>query len=179
MSFILRFFHHPETRTVEAAAAIIGWLPTPMPGGRERFEAFRTAISEYYPDLCGDEDCADHNLWPEGLPAGPVDDGVVNLLVETDLVDTGVMSVIAREAAGAGLQILDEQNGLLYGPGLEFIGMDDAPACRHAVRAFHHDREPAGHEPGRIAVDDRGCARASAGWRLPTRGRQGLFGTVA
>lgn len=126
MSFILRFFHHPEARTVEAAAAIIDRLPTPMPGGRERFEAFRTAICEYYPDLCADEDGADHNLWPEGLPAGPVDDGVVNLLVETDLMDTGVMSVIAREAVGAGLQILDEQNGLLYGPGLEFIGMGDA-----------------------------------------------------
>jgi hypothetical protein len=126
MSFILRFFHHPEARTVRAAAAVIDKLPDSMPGASARFDAFRTAISEYYPDLSASEDEVDNNLWPEGLPTGPVDDGVVNLLVETDLMDPGVMSVIAREAIGAGLQILDEQNGLLYGPGLEFIGLDDA-----------------------------------------------------
>jgi len=44
------------------------------------------------------------------------------------MLDEGVMSVIAQHAAEAGLQVLDEQNGLLYGPGLCYIELNEAAA---------------------------------------------------
>jgi len=127
MSFVLRFFHAPHATTVRDA---IAWAdgPHPAPRGRNpHFARFLESISEFYPDLSGDdEDGESRNLWPEGLESDEGDGDVVNILINTDMLDEGVMSVIAQHAAKAGLQVLDEQNGLLFGPGLQCIGMQDA-----------------------------------------------------
>lgn len=124
MSFVLTFLRAPGVSTVQQAADFKYQQPSPAPEPSRHFAAFVERISEYYPDLSNEEDAQDRNLWPEGLSAEPSHGPVVNVLINSDLLDPGVMAVIAREASLSGLQILDEQNGLLYGPGLYFIGMD-------------------------------------------------------
>lgn len=124
MSFILTLFRAPGVSTVQQAADFKYRPTSPVTEPTGHFAAFVERISEYYPDLSDDEEAQDRNLWPEGLSTDPGFGPVVNLLVNTDMMDPGVMAVIARQASLSGLQILDEQNGLLYGPGLYFVGMD-------------------------------------------------------
>jgi len=131
MSFILRFFHAPHVTTVREAVAWADGRRHAEPIARNpHFARFVESISEYYPDLsAGDDDDgggdSSRNLWPEGLASTDTDGAVVNVLINTDMFDEGVMSVIAQHAAGAELQVLDEQNGLLFGPGYRVIGMTD------------------------------------------------------
>lgn len=124
MSFILTFFRAPGVSTVQQAADFKYRPPSPLPEPTGHFAAFVERISEYYPDLSDDQEAQDRNLWPEGLSHDPSCGPVVNVLVNSDMMDPGVMAVIARQASLSGLQILDEQNGLLYGPGLYFVGTD-------------------------------------------------------
>lgn len=122
MSYVLRFLHAPHLATAHEAMA---WADGPHPQPRQRnahFADFVRRISEYYPVLW-DRDGGAHerSLWPEGLESTTDDGAVINVLVNTDLFDDGVMSVIARQADAAGLQVLDAQSGVLYGPGLQSI----------------------------------------------------------
>jgi hypothetical protein len=82
-------------------------------------------VSQYYPDLSDDEDLEDRNLWPEGLAEIEPRSAYVNLAVNLDMLDPGVMTVVAQSAARASLSILDEQNGLLYLPTCRVIGVHD------------------------------------------------------
>lgn len=124
MSFVLTFFRAPGVSTVQQAADFKYKQPSPAPEPTGHFAAFVERISEYFPDLSNVEDAQDRNLWPEGLSGDAGHGPVVNVLVNGDMLDPGVMAVIAREASLSGLQILDEQNGLLYGLGSCFVGMD-------------------------------------------------------
>lgn len=129
MSFILRFFHAPHITTVREAVAWADGRRNAEPIARNpHFARFVESISEFYPDLSGDDDDDgddSRNLWPEGLVSDDADGAVVNVLINTDMFDEGVMSVIAYHAAGVDLQVLDEQNGLLFGPGYRVIGLND------------------------------------------------------
>jgi hypothetical protein len=129
MSFVLRFFHAPHITTVCEALAWADGRRNAEPIARNpHFARFVESISEFYPDLSADDDDDgddSRNLWPEGLESTDTDGAVVNVLINTNMLDEGVMSVIAQHAAGAGLQVLDEQNGLLYGPGYRYIGLTD------------------------------------------------------
>lgn len=138
MSFVLRFFHAPHATTVREAVAWADGDHGAEPITRNpRFARFVETITEFYPNAADDDDEDGHNLWPEGLESDDRDGAVVNILINTDMFDEGVMSVIARHADEAGLQVLDEQNGLLYGPGPRFIGMTDAtPQPLPEVSAF-------------------------------------------
>lgn len=122
MSYVLRFLHAPHITTAREAMA---WADGPHPLPRQRnphFAEFVRRITEYYPVLW-DRDGGAHerSLWPEGLESTVDDGAVVNVLINTDLFDDGVMTVIAREADAAGLRVLDPQSGALYGPGLQSI----------------------------------------------------------
>jgi hypothetical protein len=123
MSFILRFFREPSITSVAAAARYVYESHPPLSEPNPHYALFVRSVSEYFPDLSNDEDAADKNLWPEGLDDSPCYDVVINLLINLDMLDPGVMSVIARAAYDSGLQILDEQNGLLYGPTPGVIGI--------------------------------------------------------
>jgi hypothetical protein len=126
MSFTLTFFHAPEVATVDAAAHWIEQAPAELPEPSPRFAAFVADVSEYFPDLSRDEDDAgERNLWPEGLDGISPRAAFANVLINLDMLDPGVMTVIAQAAARAGLSVLDEQNGLLYLPNSETIGIHD------------------------------------------------------
>lgn len=126
MSFTLTFFHAPEIGTVDEAARWMERAPRELPEPSTRYAAFVAEVSKFFPDLSDEEDDAgDRNLWPEGLQGIAVRDPFVNVAVNLDMLDTGVMSVIAASAARAGLSILDEQNGLLYTPNFRVIGLDE------------------------------------------------------
>jgi hypothetical protein len=124
VSFILSFIRAPGLQSVQQAADYISQQPVPAPEPTRHFAAFVERVSEYFPDLSDDADARDRNLWPEGLDHDELNGPVVNVLINTDLLDPGVMSVIARQAILSGLQVLDEQNGLLYGPGFLSVDMD-------------------------------------------------------
>ena len=127
MSFALTFFHAPEVATVDGAARWLEQAPRELSEPSTRYAAFVTEVSKFFPDLSDEEDdTGERNLWPEGLNGIPVRDPFVNLAVNLDMLDPGVMSVIAASAARAGLSILDDQNGLLYTPDFRVIGIHDA-----------------------------------------------------
>ena len=130
MSFVLRFFHAPHVTSVREAVTWADGRNSAAPIARNpHFARFVERITEFYPDLSDDDGDGDgHNLWPEGLVSDDHDGEVVNILINTDMFDEGVMSVIARHADEAGLRVLDEQNGLLFGPGLRYIEQHDATA---------------------------------------------------
>ena len=128
MSFVLRFFHAPHVTTVRDAIAWADGRRSAEPIARNlHFSRFVESITEFYPDLSGDDDESANcrNLWPEGLESDDRDGAVVNILINADMLDDGVMSVIARQASGAGLQGRDMQGGRLCGPGLRVIGLTD------------------------------------------------------
>ena len=126
MSFILQFFNASTARTVDDAQRVLDGLTGADPDFARRWRGFVELIAESFPDLSHDETREARNLWPEGLPPMAGDDAFVNVMINLDLLDVGVMSHVARIADAVGLQILDPQNGLLYGPGLRQIGLNDA-----------------------------------------------------
>ncbi len=130
MSFILSFIRAPGLLTVQTAADYVSNPPVPAPESTRHFAAFVERISEYFPDLCEDENALDRNLWPEGLDRDELNGPVVNVQVNSDMLDPGVMSVIATQACLSGLQVLDEQNGVLYGPGLLSVDMSGGMSKR-------------------------------------------------
>lgn len=129
MSFILQFLAASEARTVDDAQRVLDRLRGPDAEFARRWRTFVASITEYYPDLSNDDTRDDRNLWPEGLPPELVDHASVNVMVNLDMLDEGVMSKVAGTADAAGLQILDPQNAVLYGPGPVQIGLHD-PAPR-------------------------------------------------
>jgi hypothetical protein len=129
MSFVLRFFHAPHVATVREAVAWADAQPGRGHGPNPHFADFVQRISEFYPDLSSDDDDeADRNLWPEGLDSDENDGPVVNVLINSDMLEPGVMAAIATHADAAGLRVLDEQNGLLFGPGPKCVGLGDTEA---------------------------------------------------
>lgn len=128
MSFVLRFFHAPHVTTVREAVAWADAQPDTRDGPNRHFADFVARISEFYPDLSSDDDEGEEsrNLWPEGLVSDEHDGPVVNVLINPDMLEPGVMAAIATHADAAGLRVLDEQNGLLFGPGPKYVGLGDA-----------------------------------------------------
>ena len=127
MSFTLTFFHAPDVATPDAAARWLEQAPAQLAEPSPRFAAFVAEVSQYYPDLSDDDDDgSERNLWPEGLTDGAARASSVNVAVNLDMLDPGVMTVVAQSAARAGLSVLDEQNGLLYLPSYRVVGLRDA-----------------------------------------------------
>ncbi len=128
MSFVLRFFHAPHITSVREAVTWADDRSRAQTGNNPHFARFVESITEFYPDLSGHDDEEpeyDRNLWPEGLESDEHDGEVVNILINADLLDDGVMTVIAQHADAAGLLVLDEQSGMLFGPGPRYIEMAD------------------------------------------------------
>jgi hypothetical protein len=116
MSFILQFFDAPEVNSVQSAADYVDLDQAAPAGANAKFGRFVESVKEFYPDQSEDEGF-EFNLWPEGLTADATDlttSPAVNIAINLDMLDPGVMTVIAQHATKAGLQILDPQNALLY-----------------------------------------------------------------
>jgi hypothetical protein len=127
MSFTLTFFHAPDVATPDAAARWLEQAPAQLPEPSTRFADFVAEVTQFYPDLSDDDDDTNgRNLWPEGLTGGAARASSVNVAVNLDMLDPGVMTVVAQSAARAGLSVLDEQNGLLYLPSYRVVGLRDA-----------------------------------------------------
>lgn len=127
MSFTLTFFHAPDVATPDAAARWLEQAPAQLPEPSARFADFVAVVTQFYPDLSDDDDDTNgRNLWPEGLTGGAARASSVNVAVNLDMLDPGVMTVVAQSAARAGLSVLDEQNGLLYLPSYRVVGLRDA-----------------------------------------------------
>jgi len=127
MSFTLTFFHAPAVDTPDAAARWLEQVPEHLDEPSPRFAEFVAEVTQYFPDPSNDEDdVGDRNLWPEGLPDGAPRASRINVAVNLDMLDPGVMTVVAQSAAKAGLSVLDDQNGLLYLPNYRVIGLGHA-----------------------------------------------------
>lgn len=120
MSFILHLLYSETPLTSVAAAATLvheKWNEPPQGHLFGRFRSWQGGMVEACPDLSQDDldgDRAD-NAWPEGLPAR-FDGSVYTFHPNVDLLDQGLMGLIAEGAALNGLHVLDPQNGLLYRP---------------------------------------------------------------
>jgi hypothetical protein len=110
MSFILQAFHAPQARTVHEADAAMDALGEPTPEDRLRFIRFVSELTERFPNDLDDEDAP----FPEGLTPEHLDDAVYVFAVNLDRLDENLMAHVAECASGAGLHVLDPQNGLLY-----------------------------------------------------------------
>lgn len=120
MSFILHLLYNETPLTSVAAATTIvheQWREPPKGHLFGRFRSWQGGMVEACPDLSEDDLDGDRsdNAWPEGLPAR-FDGSVYTFHPNVDLLDQGLMGLIAEGAALNGLHVLDPQNGLLYRP---------------------------------------------------------------
>ena len=111
-------------KTIDAAVRHLDGDHPTLAKPNPHYSKFVKSITRVYPGGSANED-GDDGLWPEGLDDSPCYEPTFNLMINLDMLDQDVMDTIAKHADAAGLQILDEQNGLLYGPGPAVISIHD------------------------------------------------------